>query len=473
MASIEVYLLYIVPALALYALLVVALYRKGLIGEGKPAALLLGFILMVKTLRGRGLIDRVGRRFRRFWNVFGDVGIVLGFVGMIVMFLILAWGAYRVSGIPPSSRPGLSEDLAIPGLNPLLPLGYGLFALIVAVVLHELCHGVLARANNIGVKSLGVLLMVIPLGAFVEQDEKEMNAAPARQRDRVAAAGIMANFVLAILFLLIMGALLTTSVHAKADGVGVLSIFPGTPAANTSEASQLGSSGLVPGDIITEFNGTACPTYIPLEDEIHKTAPGTVVPITWYSQAAGGLVSANITMAAAIHFPSAFTDPSAIPSNLSFLGIGETLISPSMMVSVLADGPAAPGTGALLGTNDFYASSALFLALPTTNEMPVQGPVAQFYSVSGPLGAIGSSNGWIVINTLYWLVWVNVILGIFNALPAVPLDGGFLFRDVVGEFFHKLKPVWTKERRDAVTGGLSTAITLTVLALILWELFAP
>lgn len=474
LASYLVYVEYVGIPLFLYALLLVALKQKGLIGEGKPLTLMLGCILMIKTLRGRTLIDRVGQRFRRFWNVFGDVGIVLGFVGMGLMFAILVYGAWRTTQIPAASRPGLGEALAIPGLNPLLPLGYGLFALIVAVVLHELCHGVLARANGIGVKSLGVLLLVIPLGAFVEQDEKEMIEAPARKRDRVAAAGVMANFTLAVLFLLLMGALLTSSVHVKADGVGVLSVYGGTPAANTSVT--LGSDGISPGDIITNFNGTATTNYIQLDEAIRDSAPGTTVMVTWYSQAASGTVSSPVTLSAARHYPGAFgtSNISSIPAGLSFLGVGLTPVSPGTMENVLAMGPAAPGTGYLLSnSSSFFASSILFLALPTTGTMPVQGPVAEFYTVGGPLGILGPNAAWVLINTLYWLVWVNVILGIFNALPAVPLDGGFLFRDVVGGAFSRLRPKWTPETRDRVVGGLSMFATLLVFALILWELFAP
>lgn len=465
------YVYFLVIPLLLWAVLLFFLKRKGWIGQDKPASLMLGAILMIKTVRGRGLIDRVGQRFRRFWNAFGDVGIVLGFVGMVLMFTILAYGAWKASSVPASSRPGLGEALAIPGLNPLLPFGYGLFALVVAVVLHELCHGVLARANKIGVKSLGVLLLVIPLGAFVEQDEKEMNAAPARRRDRVAAAGIMANFTLAVLFLLVMGLLLTSSVQPKANGVGILSVYPGTPAANTTE--MYGDNGLVPGDIITMFNGIPTPNYLALEHSIRGVSPGQTVQVQWFSQGSQGLVTEPITLSAESHYPSLFPNGSQVLSTIPFMGIGETVVSPGMMLSILSEGPAAPGTGALLGTNDVLASSVLFLALPTTDQMPVQGPVAQFYHVDGPLGALGTSGAWVLINTLYWLVWVNVILGIFNALPAVPLDGGFLFRDIVGGAVARLKPKWAVARRDAFVAGLSMFATLLVFALILWEIFVP
>ncbi|MCI4318378.1 MAG: hypothetical protein L3J96_07550, partial [Thermoplasmata archaeon] len=38
----------------------------------------MGPALMLKTKRGRGFLDRVGR-FRRLWSVVGDVGIILNY----------------------------------------------------------------------------------------------------------------------------------------------------------------------------------------------------------------------------------------------------------------------------------------------------------------------------------------------------------------------------------------------------------
>ena len=96
--------------------------------------------------------------------------------------------------------PAPQTALGIPGINPIIPLGYGLLALIVGIVLHELLHGVVARSQNIGVKSLGILWLVVPVGAFVEQDDEQMMKAPRRHRDRVAAAGVLANFALTTLF---------------------------------------------------------------------------------------------------------------------------------------------------------------------------------------------------------------------------------------------------------------------------------
>ena len=42
---------------------------------------------------------------------------------------------------PQSPPPSASELVAIPGLNPVIPLGWGAVAFIVALVIHEFGHG--------------------------------------------------------------------------------------------------------------------------------------------------------------------------------------------------------------------------------------------------------------------------------------------------------------------------------------------
>lgn len=465
-------LLYLVVPVLLYVGVIFALHRKGWLGKDRPFGLL-GPLLLWKTVHGRRLLDRLGR-YRRFWNAFGDLGIILGLLGMVAMFAVLLWSAWRASSIPASAAPPLTEALVIPGLNPLVPIGYGLLALIVSVVLHEFSHGILARANDVRVKSLGVLFLVVPMGAFVEQDEEDLTQAPARKRDRIAAAGVMANFALALLFFLLLSGLLVTSVHVKANGVGVLSVLADTPAANTTVT--MGSDGIAAGDLITAVNGTATPSIIDLESALHATHPGQTVQVQWYSQTRGGIVSSPVTLGEALHFPQYFSGSTELLRNTSILGVGETTLPPQTILDLLTKGPAATGTGAMINSNnDVFASSVLFIALPITNELPVQGTMAQFYSVGGPLGALGGNgaNGWIVVNSLYWLVWMNLLLGIFNALPAVPLDGGFLFRDMASAVARRLRPAWTSAQLEGVVNAASIFATLVVFFLILWEVIIP
>ncbi|HKV90200.1 MAG TPA: site-2 protease family protein, partial [Thermoplasmata archaeon] len=232
-----------------YVVVVLLLYWRGYIGPNRVLSWY-GPLLMVKTQRGRAFLDRVARH-RRLWTVVGDIGIVLAAVSMVTIVAVLVLDATVALRTPASAAPTPQEALGLPGINPFIPIGYGLIALIVGVVLHELMHGVIARSQNIGVKSIGMLWLVVPIGAFVEQDDAEMNAAPRRKRARVASAGVLANLVLAAIFFLLLAAVVSSSVHPTANGVGLNAVVAGTPAS---------SIGLHPGDVIVSVNGTATAT---------------------------------------------------------------------------------------------------------------------------------------------------------------------------------------------------------------------
>ena len=67
----------------------------------------------------------------------------------------------------------------------------------------------------------------------------------------MAAAGVLANFILAAVLFVLVSAIVAGSVVPNANGVGVVQIFPNSPAQNASLAA---------GDIITELNGTVTTT---------------------------------------------------------------------------------------------------------------------------------------------------------------------------------------------------------------------
>lgn len=446
--------------LAGYTLAVLVLHKKGFIGRDKHLTFF-GPALLVKTERGRSTLNAIAQRAKRFWNAYGDLGIVLTFVAMGGMVILLLWEALLVMSIPSSAAPQPSEALALPGINPFIPIGYGIIALVIAVVLHEFSHGILARANGVKVKSLGILWLVIPIGAFVEQDEDEMRKAPARARDRIAAAGVMANFALALVFFLILAAVFATSVHPKADGVGVYAVIGGTPAHNASMA---------PGDIITMMNGTPTSNSVLLRGAISATRPGENISVEWYSQASGQLVTRTITMGSASAFEPGLTGNA---SQTAFLGIEEYILPPQVLVSVLQDPVGNGAQQAGLSGTGAASTPFLFLALPFVAMEPIQGTPAQFFTVSGPLAFLTPGGVLILANLAYWLAWMNILLGISNALPAVPLDGGFLFRDAMTKVVRALRSSWPEAKLEGAVGRLSILATLTIFLLILWQFVGP
>ncbi|MCI4331684.1 MAG: site-2 protease family protein [Thermoplasmata archaeon] len=436
-------------AVVAYFVVVVALYRTGRIGPDRALSLF-GPALMLKTQRGKAFLDRIGR-FRGFWTKVGDIGIALAAIAMVVIVALLVLDAIVATSISPSAAPPPQEALGLPGINPIIPLGYGIVALVVGVVLHELMHGIIARSQKIGVKSLGVLWFIVPIGAFVEQDDAEMMKAPRRKRDRVAAAGVLANFALTVVFFLLLASLVSTSVQVNANGVGVAGVVDGFPAQNAS---------LTAGDIITSLNGTPTTTTGSLLDVLSHGRAGQTMPMTFYRASDGATVSTNVTLAPLSSYTGVASD-----SQKGFLGVAPEFLTPTELRGTLI-WPTSSSRGPLFGLVDW-------LVLPLAGLEPMQGTPVQFFHFSGPLAGTDPGTAWILLNLLYWLAWMNLLLGLSNALPLYPLDGGLLFRDFSASIASRFRRGWDDARLERFGGRATAVSSLVVLGLLIWQFVAP
>lgn len=433
----------VVLVIVAYGIAVYGLYRAGLVGADKSLSLL-GPALMIKTRRGRSMLDRWGR-FRRFWSAAGDLGVILAAVAMVGVVGLLLLDAYASLSLTAAQAPTPQEALGLPGINPIIPIGYGIVALVVGIVLHELLHGVLARSQKVGVKSLGILWCVVPIGAFVEQDDAEMLRASRRSRDRIAAAGILANFALAVVFFVILAALLNGGVAPNANGVGVVQVVARSPAANAT---------LAPGDIITAVNGTPIGSTFQFEGILAASHPHEVVTVSFYSGSVGGVITRLVTLA-------------QNPTNgtRGFLGVAVNYLTPAQLKATLV----SPLTSA----STPQAGLINWLVLPLATLEPIGAPTTGFFHLTGPLASIGPGGFWIGANLLYWLSWMNLLLGVSNALPLVPLDGGLLVRDYAAAVMARLRKGWSDSRLEEFGGRVAITSSLVVVLLIVWQFIVP
>src|SRR5437899_9379135 len=226
-------------AIVLWSLVLYALQRRGLLEPRglQPSPPPAGPFLMWKTVRGRQWIDRLARP-ARFWRFFGDLAIVLVGITMFGTTLLLLWEATLVQspavrGNPPS--PDLL--LGLPGINPIIPLGYGIFGLAVAIILHEFSHGILARVAKIKIRSLRLIFLIFPIGAFVEPEEDELRALPRHEHARLYAAGPATNMLLAVLFAVMFSSVMMASVTPVHDGVGIVGFTTGNSPAQSARNS--------------------------------------------------------------------------------------------------------------------------------------------------------------------------------------------------------------------------------------------
>src|SRR2546430_3117945 len=279
-------------AILLWSLLLYVLQRRGLLEPRglQPSPPPAGPFLMWKTVRGRQLIDRIARP-ARFWRFFGDLAIILVGITMVGTTLLLLWEATLVQspavrGNPPS--PDLL--LGLPGINPIIPLGYGIFGLAVAIILHEFSHGILARAAKIKIRSLGLIFLIFPIGAFVEPEEDELRALPRRDRARLYAAGPATNMLRAVLSAAVSSSGMlaaVTPVH-----VGLVSVR------FTYAVSPAHAPAMQPYTVITSVNNVTIHSYADFRNEMSKTVVGQNVTVEAFDPSTSASNKYHVTLIA-------------------------------------------------------------------------------------------------------------------------------------------------------------------------------
>jgi membrane-associated protease RseP (regulator of RpoE activity) len=239
------------------------------------------FMLMIRTRRLNDFLTRVGKRVPR---VFFNVGIVVGFAGMLFGFWMFGTNLLNFFLVPEQAG-GVVP--IIPGVTITgLPLVYMLIGLAVALLTHEFAHGMASARDGIPIKSAGLLFLFVLFGAFVEPDEEvfekgpgavqqaseaspdhheaavpdssaastdtkrddQMRASLARARMRVLAAGSFSNMVWAFVFLVLLSnftGLMAIGFNPP-SGAYVYQVADGSPA---SEVLQV-------GDVINGLNAT-------------------------------------------------------------------------------------------------------------------------------------------------------------------------------------------------------------------------
>ena len=187
-------------------------------------------IIMWKTQKLLGFIEKLANISPRFWKWFMNVGIVVSFAFMIFMAYALIQSLSTIASTP--SVAILLPGVEMPGSPIFIPFIQGFIALITVIVVHEFSHGIMAIVEKINIKSIGLLLFAILPGAFVEPDEEGMKKLNILGRLRIYAAGSTANLSLALVSVLIVLFISTVAVPQffYEDGIEITNVVEDAPA---------------------------------------------------------------------------------------------------------------------------------------------------------------------------------------------------------------------------------------------------
>lgn len=260
-------LTWVLLGIILYTVVAMGLSARGLLPNSVSVS---GPLTTIHTKRGRAALNRLAQR-KRFWRAWGNLGVGIALVVMVIAGLAVAVSVPAIFAQPDGAGTIQSPQnaLVIPGVNDFLPLSAApaiIFGLLVGLVVHEGGHGLLCRVEDIEIESMGVATFaLLPIGAFVEPDPDDQEAANRGAKTRMFAAGITNNFaVCAIAILLLLP--LAASVTAV-SGAHVGAALAGSGAAD---------AGIGEGDVITEIDGTPIENASALQDELDTNDATTV-----------------------------------------------------------------------------------------------------------------------------------------------------------------------------------------------------
>ncbi|MBI4392503.1 MAG: site-2 protease family protein [Euryarchaeota archaeon] len=411
--------------LNLYLLGIYLLHRRKLLGPGK--AELIGPILMLRTKKANQLMDVVARP-KLFWKVFGDVGVVATVLAGVVTLVFMAYNVSRVLARDENVAryaPQPQQLIGIPVINPDIPLYYGVLALAVGLIVHEFAHGVLSRVGDVRVKSSGLLMLIVPIGAFVEPDPEDLEKRTMRVKNRMFAAGPMANLTIALITAFLFSSVFVAALSAPPQAAYVVGVSPDSPAFE---------AGAVPGAYLLEFDGKAVTNTLSFSAFIAEKKAGETVLVKVFYR--GEAATRSVVLADKYAYAAAHDPPNARDEDRgkAFFGVSTfNSTYPGTAREIMMD----PLSRGLVG---FAAYVQLPLGLPAAFD-PLQlfkSPFTDIFRnsfvITGPMSVLPEDVFWISANSLYWIFWINFAVGTFNAIPAGPLDGGQMFKSSVRGF---------------------------------------
>lgn len=561
------------------------LSKKGILERYNISAF--GPILMVRTKRGQKLLTVLAYP-RRFWRLFGNVGIPMMLVGMFIMFTIVILTDYVMlqalyeNAMPMPDKYNAPRNIfLIPGLNEYIPLVWGAIAIMVMLVVHELAHAVLCRTEGVGVKSMGVLLLgIIPIGGFAEPEEEELfgkkkdpdpaevpdkvtnadtgvgydyavrhpieteggiwhergsvravapegdgrseNGVPRRSRMRILAAGVMANFVVALIaFSLFFGPVLggiapvsdvmvvsvdENSVAAQAgikedvvitqvdnitirtahDFYATMATREGIPMTvhtkdrDKREAFTLAGEGtslqswvliekvtpdsaaaranLTNGMTITRVNDTGIDNTTDFIAFLNTTMPGQTVEVFFAEN--------NSTMVELGSSPDRSCGYMGVSSTtmITFAGMTIGEYPASARLHIFKNIP-----GFMNRVDGWFFIFAMPLIELEGGRFGGFDNSMQFYEPVGWAAGYGVLVFWIA-SALLWIGWINFYAGLFNCLPAVPMDGGHIFKDVIHSLFGR---IISDHNAEQLSKSIAVAFAVLILVSFVFMVFGP
>ncbi|MFC1768846.1 site-2 protease family protein [Nanoarchaeota archaeon] len=345
------------------------------------------YMIMYRTKVGINLMDKIAKKIPRFLKVLSFIGIIVGFLGMILLVYLLIVNLYDLITKPEAiAGVGLVLPIKAKGVF-FVPFFYWIISIFILAVVHEFSHGVIARVYGMKVKSSGlaILSLVVPIipAAFVEPDEKVITKRPHREQLSVFAAGPFSNVLFAFGVLALLLFVISPMISNIVDFRGVTIESFG----NSNMTIPVKEAGIQEGETIIQLNDSQINIVDDLTLEMAHFKPGDTIPI--------------ITDKGEYEVTFGTSD---FNESIPYLGV------------ILSQKYEYKGW---YKENEFVTDALLW-----ATGMPQR----VGWQLSYPVRGYG-------LGLLFWLYLLNIGIGLFNLIPIGPIDGGRMLQLPLRRFF--------------------------------------
>lgn len=222
--------------------------------------------------------------------------------------------------------------------------------------------------------------------------------------------------------------------------------------------------------VVTRFAGERTTNTSALSAALSETDPGDEVRVEAF--VGGERTTTRVTLGENPQTGSGLVGVTGLQQGTTGIVVDDFGIDAYPAAGYLAalGGEGGGGGSALLGVIAVLTLPFASVAVPgaSYNFAGFVGSNLGYYTVTGPLEFLGGGV-FVLANVLFWVGWVNLNLGFFNCIPAFPLDGGHILRTSTEAVVSRL-PVGS---RRSLTGAVTTAVSLTMLAALVLMVFGP
>jgi membrane-associated protease RseP (regulator of RpoE activity) len=253
------------------------------------------------------------------------------------------------------------------------------------------------------------------VGAFVDPDEEETKASNSTTRKRIFGIGIMNNIVIGIVTGILVLAMF--SMVVVVPGVHVYDVVANGPA---------NLAGIGPDFVITSVNNID----VNSGEEILAIMNGT--------------------------------ESSTISGYYKDGGIATYVVDGTSL------GVATVNVQAFMSVMDSNVAPLLLMVSPVAPTIAPGSPISVFaFGGSSESYFVAPFTGfWFLLRLAFWTFWINIAVGLSNAIPALPFDGGLIIHEYI-------KPVCKRIGIENYSMHVTGLITVILLGMLVGVILLP